>query len=178
MELVILFILLGIVSSVRKKNRGVSGNQTKPQRRSEPVYHQVHSPGAEQLVEAMKNAVQNAANRGEAWAQTLAEPDASAKPIAAAPAEGDHVPLAPSGEGTYVQTSEMHDRDKPDSCRSVVTDVPAQEPIRVQRAVRRQGAVSDQRAVRIPLVVNARSVQQGLLWSEILTNRGGRGRIH
>jgi len=188
MALVIIFILLGfggsilgIVSTVLKKIvRAVTGDpKAAPQRRVEPMYRQVRSSGGEQqLAQIMKQAVQNAAGRGEGWARAIV--DNAAQP--AWPPQGGHTPLAPSGEGFYgTEGLHMHDEEQADSCRAVS---PVAEPLAeedrmtVRRAVKRAGSVTGQRAARKTLAITPQNLQQGIIWSEILNRRGGRGNIH
>ena len=197
MALVIIFMLLGfggsvlgIVSTVFKKIiRAITGDsKAAPQRRVEPLYRQVRSTGAEQqLSQTMKHAVQNAASRGEAWAQTIINYSAPAatQPTVNIPVvqpQGQHEPLQPSEEGTYpAGVQEEHEQSQADSCRAVTPTLGSAMPVEDvigRRAVRKSGSVTGQRAAHSALSLTPQSVQQGIIWREILNRRGGRGNIH
>ena len=189
MALIVIFVFLGfggsiitLVSSVFKKVinqlRGDSRPTPQNRYRPEPSHHQVRSSGGEQqLAQTMKNALMNAANRGESWAKAIVENTASAF---TPQMQGQHVPLAPSGEGVYQEEgSHEHDQRQADSCRAVApvaTPAADEEMIAVHRVVRKSGSVAGQRAARRQLTLTAESLQQGIIWSEVLNKRGGRRR--
>jgi len=189
MALIVILVFLGfggsiitLVSSVFKKVinqlRGDSRPTPQNRYRPEPIHRQVRSSGGEQqLAQTMKNALMNAANRGESWAKAIVENTASAF---TPQMQGQHVPLAPSGEGVYQEEgSHEHDQRQADSCRAVApvaTPAADEEMIAVHRAVRKAGSVAEQRAARRQLTLTAESLQQGIIWSEVLNKRGGRRR--
>ena len=139
----------------------------------------MHTPEAEgQLARAMKNAAQNAAARGESWARTAAGPQAAGQTLHG---QGGHETLAPSGEGVYTRRSEGHEGPLADACRAVGSTVrppeEAEQPT-IERAVRSKRPAVQAGTGRGTLTVTPQSLQQGLIWNEILNKRGGRGRIH